>query len=254
MSYIDDDLNPIDVVDESVESLLDSLSLDTVRTNIEQQIDGSVSPNRNFLGVVLSKFQMIKENKVDPDDIKELNNEMIEFCAGLVGRICSQFSLGIDPSTDDSMEYLDILQNLYTFFVTNREYYVKEFVLQYILQNKKYIVDSLDIGGKGTDVTSIAYRKRNLGKYDVAILANINAVMDYVKDSIDIGPEEFLTTIDDGDYTVNEVLGYFQSGILAGNFVRMYVDSVVDERSSDSALQIRNDIRMELLQNAQGGY
>lgn len=115
MAYIDDDLNPLDVVYDSVESLLDALSLDSVKRTIEQQIDGTISPNRNFLADVVKKFHMIIENKIDPEEIVELKTEMLEFCSHLVTRICDRYNLGIDPSTDDSMEYLDILDNLYQF-------------------------------------------------------------------------------------------------------------------------------------------
>ena len=111
----------------------------------------------------------------------------------------------------------------------------------------------MGIGSKGTDITSNALRKRNLSNDDVAILSQINDVIDYVKDSVDIGPVEFLKVISDGDYTVSEMLDYYTDGVLCGDFTHIYVNSVVDEQSSESALEIRNNIRIELL-SSQGGY
>ena len=252
MAYIDDDLNPLDIADESVESLLDALSLDVVKRNIEQQIDGTISPNRNFLSVVIAKFNAIIENKVDPEEINEIKNEMLEFSSHLVAKICDRYRIGIDPVTDDSMEYLDILNNLYKFFVYDKGFYVKTFVLQYIIRNKRSIIESLEIDSKKTDITSNALRKRNLSNDDVAILSQINEVIDYVKDSVELGPLEFLDVIDDGDYVVNELIDYYTDNILCGDFTHQYVSEVIDERSSESALQIRNDIRIEL--STQGGY
>lgn len=247
----DDELNPLDIADQSVESLLESLSLDVIRGSMEQQISGEINSVRNFLDVVIAKFEVIKNNKVDPEEISTLNNEMIEFAQGLVGKICDKYDLCVDPATDDSMEYLDMLSDLYIFFVINKEDYVTSFVVNYIIQNKKRLVNTMDIGGRGIDITTQAFRKRDLDKYSVSILAKVNDVIDYVKDSVDLSTEEFLQTIDDGDYYVRQLLDYFGSGILCGNFTHAYIKEVIDERSSESALKIRNNIRLALATNNQ---
>ena len=49
MSYYDDELNPVDIEETSMESLLEYLALDNVRLNIEQQLTGRLSANKNFV-------------------------------------------------------------------------------------------------------------------------------------------------------------------------------------------------------------
>lgn len=252
MSYYDDELNPVDIEDISMESLLEYLALDNVRLNIEQQLTGRLSANKNFVEATLDKFEMIRKNKSDPEEVNQIVNELVEFCGDLISRICNRYHLGVNPNTDDSLEYIEILKTVYTFFVTGRDEYVKDFFVQYILQNKTEIVRMMGISASGTDITTRAYKSKDVDADGIAILSKINDVINYVRNSLDISVEEFLTVIDDGDYYVNMMRDYFGMQILVGDFVAQYINDVLDEYSSESALKIRNDIRIALSNTALG--
>lgn len=239
-------ITPMDVREQSMDMMLESLSLDIVQGNIEGQIDGSLSPNRDFLSIVISKYNTIKNNTVSEDDMRLLQGELIDFSNNLIDRIKDHYNLFINLADDDSMECLELLSVLYTFFVTNHEFYARTFLLEYIRINKVNIIDTMGIGGKSTDVTTQAFKKKNLNRNDVAILANINPVIDFVSDEAGVTPDEFLSYVNDGDYYINEMIGYIQGCVIGGDFVETYLDEVVDDRCSNSALRIRNDIRTML--------
>lgn len=252
MSYYDDELNPNDIEDMSMESLLGYLALDNVRLNIEQQLTGRLSSTKNFVQATLDKFKMIRDNKSDPEEVNQIVNELVEFCGDLISRICNRYHLGVSPNTDDSLEYIEILETVYTFFVTQRDDYVKNFFVEYITQNKSDIVKSMGLTASGTDITTRAYRSKDVDVDGIAILSKINDVVNYVRNSLDISVEEFLSIIDDGDYYVNKMREYFGYQVLIGDFVGQYINDVLDEYSSESALRIRNDIRIALSNNAIG--
>lgn len=250
--YEENELIPEELVDQTSEELLESLSLDMIKANMISQIRGEVAPTRDFLGIVISKIHTILNSVTDPVILKDIRLDTMEFSRELLIAISHQFHFTIVPATDDSdEEYMTMLDVLYNFFIIQREEYVRVFLLNYINIHKDAIVEQLGIGGKKNDVTTLAYKKREMDRDDVAIIANITEVVDYVQKA-PIGPVEFLEVADDGGYQIDKITEYYQSSILVGNFVPTFLDSVLDETCSESALRVRNDIRYNLYMSVNG--
>lgn len=241
----EDDINPVDYESQDIEDILDQLSFETVRLNIEDQIRGNLESNRDFLGMVISKLKTIIASLTDTEVKRQVIDEFTTFCQDLSRMIVNKYDLACSLITDDEISS-QLLQELYGFFVQNHYLYTKQFFCNYIRENKNGIVDSLGLSLESGDITTAANRKKMGGDIDVVIISNIDRVIEYVMYSASVDPLEFLYAIDDGDVCIAALIDYFESDQIIGNFVTQYLEEIVDENCSDRALEIRNDIRVAL--------
>lgn len=242
--YIDD-LDVGNIGRTSTESLLESLSLEIMETCIRDQICGERSSDRDFLGTVINKFNAIVENG-EMDTVRSIKNEILDWTNRLILTIVHEYNLGYNNPGEESLEDLDILESLYHFFVLNRKEYVKEFFINYIEINKRQLIDMMGIGGRGSDVTTIANRRKNINTLNIPILSNIAEVIHYIINNVPIDPDTFLDTVDDGEVYISNVKYYFDCGILAGDFFFKYVEDEVGNYTDEVSGELRTAIRMKL--------
>lgn len=247
--YEDEALSATDARDYSVQSLLEYLSLEVIGLNITQQLDGSLESSRDFLTPALQRYEFFRANKTEASDIKELDDEIISFCAKIIGAISDRYHIHIDPVTDDSLDYLEIADTLYTFFILYREEYVTNYLIHYILKDGMKIVEAMDLGQNATDLSTQAYKKLGVDKDTVTIIANINGIIDYIVTEDDFPPEEFLSVVGTGDNCVEVLADYYQTYVVCGSFGREYLDIVAD-RTTEQSLRIRNNIRALMIARA----
>lgn len=240
-----DDLDVENVPKTSTESLLESLSLEIMEMSIKDQICGERSSDRDFLGTVIDKFNAIVDNG-DPDTIRSISSEIIEWTNRLILTIVHEYNLGYNNPGEDSLENLDILESLYHFFVLDRKRHIKDFFIQYIEIHKRQIIDAMGIGGRGTDITTIANRKKNINKLNVPILSNLTEVIYYIINNAGISSETFLDMIDDGELYVSNIKYYFDSDIILGDFFIKYVEEEVGNYTGEVSGELRTEIRMML--------
>lgn len=240
-----DDLCVDDISTQSTDSLLESLSLEIMETSIKDQINGERSSDRDFLSTVIDKFEAITNN-ADTDSIRGISNEIIDWSNRLILAIVHEYNLGYNNPGDDSLENLDILESLYNFFVLDRKRYTKEFFIKYIDINKKQIIDSMGIGGRGTDITTIANRRKNINKLNVPILSNLTEVISYIINNTDVDSDEFLNIVDEGELYTSNVKYYFDTGMLVGNFFLKYVEEEVGSYTDEVSGELRTAIRTNL--------
>lgn len=240
-----DDLCVDDIPTQSTDSLLESLSLEIMETSIKDQINGERSSDRDFLSTVIDKFEAITNN-ADTDSIRGISNEIIDWSNRLIIAIVSEYNLGYNNPGEDSLENLDILESLYNFFVLDRKRYTKEFFIKYIDINKKQIIDSMGIGGRGTDITTIANRRKNINKLNVPILSNLTEVISYIINNTDVDSDEFLNIVDEGELYTSNVKYYFDTGMLVGNFFLKYVEEEVGSYTDEVSGELRTAIRTNL--------
>ena len=55
----EDEWNPLETNQSTIEDILDHLSFHTVKSNIEDQIEGELESTRDFLGILMSKVNTI---------------------------------------------------------------------------------------------------------------------------------------------------------------------------------------------------
>lgn len=242
--YIDE-LFIEDIPNLSTDSLLESLSLEIMETSIMDQITEGVNPNRDFLETIIDKFNVIMEN-ADADSARGIKDEMVEWCNRLIKVIIRQYNLGYNNSDDESLYCMDILESLYHFFVLDRVENTKTFFINYININKKEIIETLGIGGRGTDVTSLSYKKKNIQKNNVPILSNLSEVIQFILYSNCVTPDEFFNIIDDGELYTSNVHSYFNEGMIVGDFFNEYVRREFTDYDDDISTELRVAIRASL--------
>lgn len=226
-------------------SLLNSLSLDVVSDNITLQINGKFDSDIDFLGIATDKFHTILEyDKVEPEIKSELKEQMIGICDRFTGMITDKFNLAPNMLFDDYQNRLNLLETLYHFFVLKEYDNVKTFIISYIEQNKKALIESLRTEEVEKDITTLANQKRNLSEEDIFILSHEDSIINYIRRGDFITSEEFLATLpDSGEAT--ELLNYLNEGTLAGNFVNVMLNEVLGSDYDNGAItRIRSDIRI----------
>lgn len=242
--YIDD-LNIEEIHSQSADSLLESLSLEIMESSIMDQINNNQNSSRDFLETVIEKFNAIVEN-ADSDSVRGIKYEMVEWCNRLILAIIREYNLGYNNPGEDSLDCIDILESLYHFFVLDKKENTKTFFINYININKKRIIDTLGIGGRGSDVTSLAYRKKNISKNNIPILSNLSEVIQFIMNSSSVTSEEFFSLVNDGDYYASNIQYYFESGMLVGVFFDDYVKNEIGSYADDISTELRAAIRADL--------
>ena len=226
---------------QTIEEILDSLSLELMRDNIYQQIYEELPPNRDFMSVVLDKFNFIIENGEFDDDVKAIvNTEITDFCNKIINYIVDKFDLAYNELEGSEKE---IAEMMYQFFVVQRPENTKTFMIQYIDENKADIIDQLGLE-KGSDVVFSSLSKKISDPDNIKIIANVDAVINYII-GLQIPAEDFLEILStDGGYYTQQLMDYMEEQTILGNFVSEYIQGILDEYDSDYASQIRNDIRI----------
>lgn len=246
-NYIED-LNTDDIGSQSTDSLLESLSLEIMETSIMDQIVGNHNTNRDFLDIVLSKFRAIIENsEVDTDSIRGISSEMIDWADRLVKAIVAEFNLGYNNPGEETLDILDILESLYHFFILDRGEHTRTFFINYIEINKSHIIEQLGIGGRCSDITSLAYKEKNIDKNNIAILSNLQEVIQYIANSSGADFNDFLQLVDEGDVYTANVQYYFDTYMLCGDFFRDYIKYDVGNYTDDISTELRSEIRVSLI-------
>lgn len=240
------DLYIEDIPTLTTDTLLESLSLEIMETSIMDQITQGINPNRDFLETIIDKFNAIVEN-ADEDSVRGIKNEMIEWCNRLIIAIIDKFNLGYNNYDNDSLYCMDVLESLYHFFILDRTENTKTFFINYIEINKKEIIETLGIGGRGTDVTSLSYKKKNVHKNNVPILSNLTEVIQFILNSNCVTPDEFFNIIDDGALYTSNVHSYFNDGMIVGDFFNEYVRKDVIDYDDDISIDLRVAIRTSLI-------
>lgn len=228
---------------QTVDDVLESLSLEVMRDSIYQQIYDELPPNRDFLSIVLNKFNFIIESDELDDEIKALvNTEIAEFCDKIIDYIVGKFDLAYNEISGKETEIADML---YQFFVMRRSSNTETFVMRYIDENKSAIVEQLGLE-KGSDVVFASLSKKITDPDTIKIVANVDSVINYIT-GLQIPAMDFLDVLSaDGEYYTQMMIDYMEEQTIMGNFASEYMHGILSEYDSDYASQIRNDIRIRL--------
>lgn len=245
------EFSPKDIPNTPIESLLDSLNLGVMRDNISQQINGIISTQQNFLSIVLEKFNTIETNTEDGEVLREIKYDVIDFCKGLIQEIVEHYDLFYMDDIGQSLEVINVLSILYNFFILRGKELITTFFTEYIKVNKYQLIESLrdeeDSPHSSDDITTLSNKKKNVSNDIVWIVSHIDTVVDFIC-SAGTSPEEFIQLVNDGDFYVAKMKEYFEDGTLGGDFTRQFIYDFIDESNSEYCTDIRNDIRLEIIQ------
>lgn len=229
------------------QSLIESLSLELIKDNINKQIDYTLNSTTDFLSTVFDKFAMILSmDDIDEEERLDLRYQIMDFCEQLIVNISDKFNLFVDHTGIDYDSTTRLLTAMYNFFVINRATNVKKFLILYTHTHKAEIVKSLDLDyDKVKDITGFSNKKKNKDKDDVLILSALTEVIEFITTNNIIDPIEFLNTIDDGEVYTSEIIDYFNSATITGNFVNtLFNDVLNDDYDSAELSKIRNELRI----------
>ena len=222
----------------SIEELLDTLSLNVMRDNIQTQIENINSSDRDFMSIVKDKFGVIKEGDYDSDTMRKIIDEIDKFYNEVVNPIVSKFNLAYSSSEDLG----EVAEVLYNFFVIERKSNTEKFIESYIDGNMESIIESLGLD-KSNDVATISMARKSKDTKSILIAANINTVIDYILD-LDISSEYFLDVLSaEGDYYVSAMVDYANAGEIDGHYPSLYMKEILSEYDSDYASEIRTSLR-----------
>lgn len=241
-----DTINELNQDSLDIESLLSSLSLDLMTDSIQQQINGYVESPTDFLGIVLQKFDVIlKDEEIEQSDKTEVKFQMIDFCQTIINSIADKYNLFINLVDESYTAHTDLVETLYNFFVLNRYENAEQFLIQYIKNNIASLVEAMDIHDNGKDVSTMAYKQMNLPKQNIVVLSHVTDIIGYIRRADFIENEDFLNTLDVGEYYVDKLLSYCLDGTVAGNFVQpLLEDALGDDYDNMEFVRIRNNIRI----------
>lgn len=226
----------------TLDSCLDSLSLDIMMSNIQQQLRNPQDITTDFLGIVADIWDEIENECIDETVIGELKYKLIDFWGEVISLINSHFDLSMDYIAD-SMTAQDVAEELYEFFILDRIQNVETFFINYIRANKIIIAQSLGINEKGKDVTSIACRRKDVDKTSIPIIANLTRVIDFICDT-DLEVEELLnfSNADNAEAIEEMLLDY----TINNNFTYTYINNIMSKYDGLVSSRIRNNIRTSL--------
>lgn len=196
-----------------------SLIMEHIRSQVERTY-GAI----NYLNIVTDKFNLIEDQyRDDPETIYKVNDMRI-FVYSEVAKIISEY-FNVDLNIDYDMPKLveEIVTDVYEFFIVNIRKTGYRFLLNYIKENKKEIVEALDLSKPNKDVTTNSVKKK-LKSVDVKIISNLYEVVDYVL-SLNIPDDTFI------EYTRNQtILDLYNRNIISGSVSEQVVRYMEENR------------------------
>ena len=195
------------------------LIIEHIRSQVERTY-GSI----NYLNTVIDKLDLIEDQYSGDSDTVFKVNEMRGLIFSEVAQIISEFfdvQLNIDYDMPKKTE--EIVTDIYEFFIVNIRKTGYRFLLNYIKENKKEIIEVLDLSKPKKDVTTVSVRKK-LKNVDVKIISNLYEVVNYIMD-LDFQDDVFI------EYTRNKsILDLYNQGIISGSIAAEVIQYMKDNR------------------------
>lgn len=235
-----------------IESLLETLSLGLMKDNMYAQIRYETTSITDFLSTVIEKFKYILGlDEIATEDKMELKESMSDFCIDIVDEICKMNNL--DANIDPSLQFeqtMEVTKTLYNFFVLHRYSNVEGFLKGFIDRHKDTLIELMDIGDRGKDITYNSNKRKQMSHENNCILSNIFSVINYIRDEMEIDQNEFIDIVDNGDYWADQLRDYFSNGTLYGDFVHKLLYNVLsDDYDNGEVQRIRNAVRIHFYTN-----
>lgn len=242
------DVTEVSNVSES-ETLLEALTLDLMKSNIEQQIRYEIPSTTDFLSTVFSKFRLILAmDELDESDKVEMRYQMVDFCDELIGEIADNYELCVNDVSDDYEHKIELLESMYNFFVLNRFHNIEKFLIGHIKFHKNDLIEALGLDDKSKDITSMANKKKDISKENICILSHITEIIEFIKSGA-ITTDDFFEQVNDGEIFTDMVHNYFQECVLGGDFVSILLNEVLDDAyDSIESSRIRNTVRTAFIE------
>lgn len=193
-----------------MEELLADAPISLLLENVRSQINATFC-SVNYVNIYSDKLNIIEESVGDDSDLKRLvNTYRNDFFSKILEIINEFFEVRVDIDYNNPSETEDVATELYEFFIVDIRKVLSRFFYNFIQENKKRIVEELDISKPKKDVLTTSVKKTMKGN-DIKIISNIYEVVSYISD-LEIMNDVFL------EHCQADVLyDYDEQGIIAGN-------------------------------------
>ena len=239
MPYLDFDYKPSDLDEEC---FLSEVPLQLLKNAIKTQFADPLEFRKtDYVQTFITKYDYSKENETE-DDEEELEEHRSDFVS-FMNHIFEQYLQIAFPeieslSDDDAHELLHLT---YRFFIKNIKKNFVTLIMNYMDEYKQEIISGLP---KKKDVTSINFKVEIDNDDDVAIISNLDQVIDDIL-SVDMDIDTFMNYCSDTGLCletqfVKEKIDNFE---ITGNFVPKYV-AMLDE---SFRIEIQSKIRNKIL-------
>ena len=193
---------------EAVSMMHPELILENIRIQIDADL---INPYKvNYLKDYIYQYKYLcKEYEGDIDTLNVLNNSLIDTLNMVIDKISDKFNFRLDIDNDKHIK--TIAKSLYKFFVIKYEKNIIEFISNYILKNKKTIINTVK-STRGTikkskNVTSLA-NKMLYSPNEAIIISNINFIVTEIIPSLDLGVS-YLEYLSSNNATLNIIKDLF---------------------------------------------
>lgn len=216
---------------DDVYDILAELPFNLIKESIIEQINDPLQSNNDYIDVILDKCRVFKETYGDIEDVaKDLNTSISDFFTFVLTEINNRYDMGIDidyiSSTPDLVE---ITTSLYNFFILRYVKNISKYITNFIIDNKKSILDAFGDTSTKKDVTTLAYKKSIKNKEDLTIITNLPNIIKFILD-LQIEPQEFIKLCAGKDnYDANIILDLIYESKMIGNFIGNYLSPATDE-------------------------
>lgn len=200
-----------------IEEFLADAPIDLLIENIQSQISDTYC-SVNYVNVYSDKLNLVEEQLKDDSEIVSLVNQYRNtFFSRLIELIYEKFEVKAVIDYDDPYYTEEVSTELYEFFIVDIRKNLSRFFYNFIQENKKRIVEDLDISKPKKDVITTSVKK-NLKGNDIKIISNIYEVINYIAD-LEIENDVFL------ELCHSDVLGdYNDQGIISGSICKGMMD------------------------------
>lgn len=234
MTFFNDDMSS----EIEIEMLLTDLPIELIKENVNSQLS-KIYGTVNYLNIVSDKLQLIEEQYDDPDIKRRVNDIRNEFFKEIIDIITEKFDINVNIDYSDAYQTENIAMDLYEFFIVENRKNTYKFLLNYIKENKKDIVETLNLSKPKKDVTTMSVRKK-LKSIDVKIISNLYEVVDYIV-NIGVGDDEFL------EYSRNSsILDMYSNNTISGDIAAEFLSF---SKEIDMISEVVPEIYSKLLGN-----
>lgn len=218
---------------------IQDLHTSLIQEDIRMQVENPFESNNDFVEAFNQQCEeALMDDDYTDDVVKRVNEERIKFYVDVIELISDKFHLDCDVDTiaEKRVDVIDdICSAIYSFFVLKRKKNIKNMMLNYILEHEDEIAESLDYLKRKKDVVSVETKTKLEDENLSMFLANIQAVLRYVK-SLDNSMDEMIRYTNLELFNNAMVQELLENAVISGNFQELYFaplfsyqDTIYDE-------------------------
>ena len=232
--------------------LLLKLNDELLIESIDEQINKPMTlycEKTNYLDIFDDRYKYITERFKDvPDLLAQVAEVREDFYGTIFEKICKKYGLELDDMTNDNNIFI-MTKVLYEFLILYYIDNVKAYVKQYIIRNKRSLVERFG-GEKKLDLAAMKKSVKN--STNAIIITSMYKIIEAICDDRDTSIKDVLRLIiseDESEFNNYFMEKYFiQEEVLTSDKFNQVFFSILNP-SGDSYMRIVNEIQLDYIQS-----